>query len=297
MTLSSSGTDLTLATTDSSNLTISPSGNLVLDSTGGTIDINDATIDLATQATNIDIIGTNTAALTFESGLLRLDTQNTAVEVTGTTNLGDGGTTNYAQFNATGDLTFVGSADTITGPSGAALTVAAGAGRALTLTGNATSTWSTTAGGINIDAVTDLSIDVTGATGASNISVAANADAEDLTIETTGSAGDLIFNSVDDITINAADNTSVILTDYVSCTALETNGSGVLTCGTDDSGGVANYWQLSADTKAMAPYNVTLDILLGSNATSSAKMAFINMAGGTPTATISANSGNNAQPS
>ena len=114
MTLSSSGTDLTLATTDSSNLTISPSGNLVLDSTGGTIDINDATIDLATQATNIDIIGTNTAALTFESGLLRLDTQNTAVEVTGTTNLGDGGTTNYAQFNATGDLTFVGSADTIT---------------------------------------------------------------------------------------------------------------------------------------------------------------------------------------
>ena len=165
MTLSSSGTDLTLATTDSSNLTISPSGNLVLDSTGGTIDINDAPIDLATQATNIDIIGTNTAALTFESGLLRLDTQNTAVEVTGTTNLGDGGTTNYAQFNATGDLTFVGSADTITGPSGAALTVAAGAGRALTLTGNATSTWSTTAGGINIDAVTALSIDVTGATG------------------------------------------------------------------------------------------------------------------------------------
>ena len=101
----------------------------------------------------------------------------------------------------------MGSADTITGPSGTTFTIAAGAARALNLTGNATSTWSTTAGGINIDAVTDLSIDVTGATGVSNISVAANADAEDLTIETTGSAGDLIFNSVDDITINAADNT------------------------------------------------------------------------------------------
>src|SRR6185295_16265965 len=36
------------------------------------------------------------------------------------------------------------------------------------------------------------------------------------------------------------------------------------------------------------------DLLLGSNATDSAKFAFTNVAGGTPTASISANNGNNA---
>ncbi len=35
----------------------------------------------------------------------------------GVTSVGDGGATNYAQFNATGDLTFVGTADTIVGPA------------------------------------------------------------------------------------------------------------------------------------------------------------------------------------
>src|SRR5205085_255874 len=38
----------------------------------------------------------------------------------------------------------------------------------------------------------------------------------------------------------------------------------------------------------------TQDLLLGSNTTSSAKFAFINVNSGTPTASISANSGNNA---
>ncbi len=110
--------------TSSSNLTINSGGNLI---------IADATIDLTTQATNIDLINSNTSALTFESSLLRLDTSNTSVEVSGTTNLGDGGTTNYAQFNATGDLTFNGTGDTITGPGAGGLTISNTSGN-LTLT-------------------------------------------------------------------------------------------------------------------------------------------------------------------
>ena len=124
--------DQTISTT-TGNLIIDPAANL---------DIDTGTIDLATQNTNIDL-GASATALTFESSLLRLDTSATSVEVTGTTNLGDGGTSNYAQFNTSGDLSFNGLADTITGP---------GAGGLLTITntsGNVSVT-TATAGDVTI---------------------------------------------------------------------------------------------------------------------------------------------------
>ena len=46
--------------------------------------------------------------------------------------------------------------------------------------------------------------------------------------------------------------------------------------------------------QAVSPTNITDDLLLGSTATVSAKFGFLNVAGGTPTASISANSGANA---
>ncbi|HEY9664391.1 MAG TPA: hypothetical protein V6C65_38595, partial [Allocoleopsis sp.] len=45
---------------------------------------------------------------------------------------------------------------------------------------------------------------------------------------------------------------------------------------------------------AISPLNSTLDFLIGGNATSSSKFAVLNVADGTPTASISANSGDNA---
>ena len=51
--------------------------------------------------------------------------------------------------------------------------------------------------GATLDVVTFLSLDVTSATAASNISVVASADTEDLTIGTTGTAGDLLLVSAD----------------------------------------------------------------------------------------------------
>ena len=53
-----------------------------------------------------------------------------------------------------------------------------------------------------------------------------------------------------------------------------------------------NYWQLNSN--ALSPSNSTFDVLFGATSTTSAKFAVLNMAGGTPTASISANSGNNA---
>ncbi|MDE2590286.1 MAG: S-layer family protein, partial [Patescibacteria group bacterium] len=52
------------------------------------------------------------------------------------------------------------------------------------------------------------------------------------------------------------------------------------------SGGTSGFWQLNSG--AISPANLTNDLLLGSAATASATFGFINVAQGTPTATISA---------
>lgn len=56
-------------------------------------------------------------------------------------------------------------------------------------------------GGLDLDALTGLAINVTAATVASNITIAVDADAEDFTISTTGSAGDIFITSADDLTL------------------------------------------------------------------------------------------------
>ncbi|HEY9657919.1 MAG TPA: hypothetical protein V6C65_05600, partial [Allocoleopsis sp.] len=53
-----------------------------------------------------------------------------------------------------------------------------------------------------------------------------------------------------------------------------------------NSTGTQGYWQ--RNDNSISPTNITDDLLLGATATSSAKFAFINVAGGTPTASISA---------
>src|SRR3989344_6821570 len=51
--------------------------------------------------------------------------------------------------------------------------------------------------------------------------------------------------------------------------------------------GIQGFWQ--RNSQAISPTNITDDFLLGATATSSAKFGFLNMANGTPTATISSN--------
>ncbi|MBI2621947.1 MAG: MerR family DNA-binding transcriptional regulator, partial [Candidatus Levybacteria bacterium] len=60
--------------------------------------------------------------------------------------------------------------------------------------------------------------------------------------------------------------------------------------------GANNWWQLNSGLGTLTTGNQTVDLLIGSSngATTSAKFAFLNVSGGTPTASISANSGNNA---
>ncbi|MDE1816894.1 MAG: hypothetical protein KGI11_10100, partial [Thaumarchaeota archaeon] len=60
------------------------------------------------------------------------------------------------------------------------------------------------------------------------------------------------------------------------------------TCATGASS--INFWGFN-NNGTISPINDTLDVLIGSNSTSSAKFGFINVAGGNPTATISATTG------
>ncbi len=74
---------------------------------------------------------------------------------------------------------------------------------------------------------------------------------------------------------------------------LTSGGSGAPTwqaCAAGTS--VSNVW--TSGSGAIFPQNSTMDLLVGGQATTSAKFAFINVNSGTPTASISANSGNNA---
>ncbi|KKR71004.1 MAG: hypothetical protein UU15_C0062G0005, partial [Candidatus Levybacteria bacterium GW2011_GWC2_40_7] len=88
-------------------------------------------------------------------------------------------------------------------------------------------------------------------------------------------------------------NSSGVLAQTGAGTALQclvggaTPSFGACPTGTGDA-----FWNQSGG--ALFPSNSTVDFFVGGQATSSAKFAVLNIAAGTPTASISANSGNNA---
>ena len=71
--------------------------------------------------------------------------------------------------------------------------------------------------------------------------------------------------------------------------ALLTNGSGTLSWGAVATG--TNFW--TSQNGSLYPINQTLDLFVGGSSTISSKFAFVNTTTGTPTASISANSGDN----
>ena len=89
--------------------------------------------------------------------------------------------------------------------------------------------------------------------------------------------------------ITASSNTDTLTFEAGSGITLATNTSSKTVT---IAGGGAAGWQ--ENNGALSPTNITNDLLLGGISTSTAKFAFINNAGVIPTASISANSGNNA---
>ena len=126
---------------------------------------------------------------------------------------------------------------------------------------------STTAGGIDINSNNNVTVDTT--SGSIGLSAAG------------GASGDITLSASDDVIIDAADGSSVFLSDYATCGYLYTGGAGVLTCGGFTPADVTEvYWTVSSDGKAIVEKNTTQDVLIGGVATASSNFAFINNAGG-----------------
>ncbi|MBI2049296.1 MerR family DNA-binding transcriptional regulator [Candidatus Roizmanbacteria bacterium] len=215
----SDGTNLTLDTTDGSNLTITPAGTFSVNSTG---DLTlDSSTDIILDADGADVI------------------------------LKDAGTTFATFTNSSTDLTITVAGGNILTSS--ALNLGGGAGAAYNYFASDISGASTP------DGVGDLYIQ------------------DELEVD-----GTLRFNNVT-YTFPSADGSSGY--------ALTTDSAGALSW-SDLGSSVSNYWRQT--NGALYPANSTVDLLIGGTSTSAAKFAAININTGTPTATISANSGNNA---
>lgn len=137
------------------------------------------------------------------------------LDTTGVLSLDAAGATNLT--TSVGDLSLISSAGS------AILTGAEAAVDAIDINASA--------GGVDVDAVTQFNVDVSSATGASNISVVANLDAEDLTVETTGTEGDVLINTADDFALGVAAGAIVSLADNAVAKTIRIGG--VATSGTD----------------------------------------------------------------
>jgi len=103
--------------------------------------------------------------------------------------------------------------------------------------------------------------------------------------------GDITINSSGVTTIGADKITEGMLKSVNSpsdelCLSYETSGGGDFEWQTCGSSGGDSYWRLASGS--LSPVNDTLDLLIGSTATASAKAGFININSGTPTASVSA---------
>ena len=177
--------------------------------------------------------GTDILSLQDDGDLAILgDLTITGGDIVGATRIGDGGTSDYVTFSATGDITFTGTADTITGPSAGTLTLTAGASQALTLTGNAASTWSTTSGNLTLHANSNTA----------NLLLAGG----DTLPSSVVDGNDLELRAEDDIFLNPTDDVRLYANGVaVDCSAsgnggaLTTDANGIIQCSADDGGGAS----------------------------------------------------------
>src|SRR6185436_13078458 len=200
----------TITTTNAQTLTLggTSTGNILLDSGSDLITLADNTLisqnltvagttGVTLSGTGADLIFANGERITNDTDGTFTFGRNDAGTVTLTASDDDTVADFTIQPGSTGILNLT---STNTG-AGAVAISSTGVGGGISLNANTA---------ITLDS-SSLSIDVTGATGANNISVASDNDTEDLTIETTGTLGDLLLNSADELvlTANGADLTLV----------------------------------------------------------------------------------------
>ena len=165
LTLGLNDTSALITTADTEDLTIDPAstGNIIL-TAGTTLDINAASVDLSTQATDIELINTQATALTISestNNYLVIDTSGEIVTFGGATN------PSFA-FSGTGAVTITGAegsnkltltaGDAVVSDGSLSITDDDDAASTLSVTNNAaTTTGVGAAGGVNVLSSTTLS--------------------------------------------------------------------------------------------------------------------------------------------
>ena len=268
------GTGTPLARLDV-NGSASISGNLTFNSAGNIQTVANQTLTIGGSTTGNILLqplnGSGNVGIGTATPLARLDVNGSA--------------------SISGNLTF-NSAGNIQTTANQALTIGGSTtGNILLLPQNGT-------GMVGIGTIVPLAtIDIRGAIGTKAVaSISGQTSFAALTVNNSGS-GDLFTASSSGITKIRIDTNGNILpgangTQNIGSSSLNWDTVYANNVIAGSLSGIQGFWQRNGS--ALSPYNINDDILLGSTSTSSAKIALMNIAGGTPTASISANNGNNA---
>ncbi|MDO8336196.1 MAG: hypothetical protein Q7T74_05465, partial [Candidatus Saccharibacteria bacterium] len=268
------------------SITIDDDGNL------GSLSIDGTVLDIDSLA----FVGAGTISsggansLTFDSGnnTIVFSASDTTVTATGLTTITSAATLGVSAttFNlGAGSAASIGteSDDNLTlSPNGTGNLILAGDFNSSVFVGNATTPAPLSiSGGIGGNAT--LIVNQT------NNGDVLSASSSGTTVFTLQNDGDILFygSQATPITLTSAATTarSVTFGDESGTICLQNSLSCGYALGT-------NYWQLNSNL--VSPINGTYDFAVGGTATTSAKFAVLNIAAGTPVATISANSGDNA---
>ena len=303
--------DGTLSTTTAQTLTIGgpTTGDIVLNAGSNVLQLADNNLQLTGSAPVLGATTTNAAVQLNANG-------------NGTLTLNNGTTGNIQFFSSSNTLSSAGNL-TLAGTSH---TFGNGSATTLQTSGNANLTLSA-AGSGNLVLASDANTGVYVGTSANTpapLSVSGGIGNNAAFIVNNTNSGNLIAASASGTTKFIVDNsgnmatTGVIQTNSLTPTTYNRLGTGVTGHGlstADDlfitgklevdgslfidgnlipGGTVGTVGWFQRNSNALSPTNITDDLLLGSTATASAKFGFLNNAGGTPVASISANTVNNA---
>lgn len=259
--------------------TVSNEGNLTLN--GGTTITGTSLTTITGAATAIDFtefdVAAGTGSITINDGgdAGQVSVEGSVLDIDTLTFVGTGG------ILSTGDLTIDSTTDINLDADGADILFKDNGTTFATFTNSTTDLTITVAGG-NI--ITSSALNLGGAAAADYNFFAADISG----VSTPDGVGDLYIQDELEVdgTIRLNNQTYTFPgTAGSNGYALTTNGSGTLSW-TDTSTFGTNYWNQASGS--LYPKISTVDLLIGSTATTSAKFGFINVLTGTPTATISA---------
>jgi hypothetical protein len=275
-------------------------GNLIFDSGTNVDQFNDSTINLTGSAPILTstnalqlVAGANTITLGTAGTGGNIQFFNSGNTISNAGNLVLSGATGINLTGNSADINFSGTGtDTITTAAGQALALMPGAGAGVGVNTNSPlasfdirGNTATTAAA-SVSAASTFAAMAVNNSGSGDLFTASKSGATKFVIENSGNIGFAGTNTVLSTIASAA---------IAAQTWTLPNATGTLCVSTNNCGFATgtNEWQQI--NGAISPTTIADDVLLGGTATTSARFAFINDVGaGTPTASISANSGNNA---